>query len=98
MTAVIFTMTEVRPNLTVNFIREDMSFINYIQKFNDSRKRNDPAGWIISQDLLTRTIAHTFTSKEDLTTYLNDPVVAARMSLRDAYNVENGITGTKVES
>jgi hypothetical protein len=98
MTAVILTITEKRPNTTVSFLREDWDFIKYIQKFNHFRKRNEPAGWTTSPDLLTRTVMHTFNSKDDLTTFANDPVVAARIALSDSYNSTNGITSTKIES
>jgi hypothetical protein len=98
MAAVIFTITETRTSPTVNFITEDWDLINYIQKYNNIRKRIDPAGWTTSPDLLSRTIMHTFTSKEDLITFVNDPLVAARIVLVDDYNATNGITSTRVES
>lgn len=98
MTAIILTITETRPTPTVKFITEDWDLINYIQKYNNIRKRNDPAGWTTSPDLLSRTIMHTFTSKNDLTTYVSDPLVAARIVLVDEYNAKNGITATKIES
>ena len=98
MTAVIHTITETRPSTTVPFIKEDMDLITYIQKYNHFRKRNEPAGWTTSPDLLTRTITHTYTSKDDLTTFISDPLVAARIVLVDAYNVTNGIASLRVES
>jgi hypothetical protein len=98
MTAVTLTITEVRSNPTVNFITEDWNLIKYVQKYNHFRKRNDPPGWTTSPDLLTRTISHTFNSTEDLITYVNDPLVAARIILIDAHNAANGIIATKIES
>lgn len=98
MTAVIITITETRPNTTVNFMRDDWDFIQYMQKYDNIRKREVPAGWITSPDLLTRTVMHTYTSMDDLNTVIRDPRVAEHIASVDSYNSTNGITITRIES
>jgi hypothetical protein len=98
MTTVILTITETRPNTTVDFMKEDWDFIRYMQKYNDIRKREVPAGWRTSPDLLTRTIMHTYTSMDDLNTVIRDPRVAEHSAAVDSYNSTNGITITRIES
>jgi len=98
MPAVILTITETRPNMTVNFMREEQDFIQYIQKYNHFRKRAEPAGWTTSPDLLTRTVMHTYNTRDDLITFTNDPLVAAYTAAIDSYNATNGITITRILS
>ena len=98
MAAVTLTITETRPNTTVDFMRDDQDFIQYIQKYNHFRKRNESAGWTTSPDLLTRTIMHTYNTRDDLITFANDPLVAAYTDSIDLYNSTNGITITRIQS
>ena len=98
MAEIKITITETRPNTTVDFMREDWDFIRYIQKYNDIRKREEPAGWVTSPDLLTRTVMHTYPSKDDLNTVISDPRVAEYIASVDSYNSTNGITITRIES
>lgn len=98
MAEVILTITETRPDMTVNFMREDSDFIQYIQKYNNIRKRQTPAGWTTSPDLLTRTVTHTYNTRDDLITFVNDPLVAAYTDSIDLYNSTNGITITRIQS
>jgi len=98
MAAVTLTITETRPNTTVDFMRDDQDFIQYIQKYNHFRKRNESAGWTTSPDLLTRTVMHTYNTRDDLITFTNDPLVAAYTAAIDSYNATNGITITRIIS
>lgn len=98
MAAVKLTITETRPNTTVDFMRDDQDFIQYIQKYNHFRKRNESAGWTTSPDLLTRTVMHTYNTRDDLITFTNDPLVAAYTDAINSYNATNGITITRILS
>lgn len=98
MAAVKLTITETRPNTTVDFMRDEQDFIQYIQKYNHFRKRNESAGWVTAPDLLTRTVMHTYTSKDDLITFINDPLVAAYTDSIDLYNSTNGIARSVIQS
>ena len=98
MAAVTLTITETRPDMTVDFMRDDQDFIQYIQKYNHFRKRNESAGWTTSPDLLTRTVMHTYNTRDDLITFTNDPLVSAYTATIDSYNATNGITITRILS
>lgn len=94
MATVTVTITEVRPNLNIEFHKTPTSFVMYIQKYNDVRKRT-VYGWTTSVDLLSRIHCATYNSREDYAEYKNDPEVLAHQIANGDYNSINGIVRTE---
>jgi hypothetical protein len=94
---ITITTVETRPNLNIDFYRVPGEEIDYIQKYNDIRHR-EVYGWVLSNDLLSRTFVVSYNSQEDYDTFRNDPIVVQMGIAENTHNTAKNITTSKTIS